>query len=113
VSAGSRRGGDGHQIVCLIAEQGLSKEMDAMIHDLLGKDVDISDAELANWADEYRREKRSTGPWHYVNIPIDSKGYDPKRDGNEGRNVIDKTNEFAAILADNPRRLLQPRDQTD
>lgn len=89
-------GSDGHQIVCLIAEQGLSKEAVAMIHDLLGKNVDISDAEVASWADEYGREKRSTGPWHYVNIPIDSKGYDPRRDGN----VIDKTSEFAAILAD-------------
>lgn len=93
-------GGDGHQIVCLIAEQGVTKEADAMIHDLLGKDVDISDAELANWADEHRREARKTAPWHYVNIPIDSNGYDPKRDGNKGSNVIDKAIEFERVLSD-------------
>lgn len=93
-------GGDGHQIVGLIAEQGLSKEADAMVHDLLGKDVDISDAEIVNWADEHRREARKTAPWHYVNIPIESAVYDPKRDGNKGSNVIDKVMDFEKVLAD-------------
>lgn len=100
-------GGDGHQLICLIAEQGLSKEADAMIHDLLGNDADISDAEIASWADEHRREARKTAPWHYVNIPIDSNGYDPKRDGNNGNNVVDKVIEFQKLLADRSK----PKEQ--
>lgn len=83
-------GGDGHQIVALIAEKGLTPKAEAMIHGLLGADVDISDAVVANWADEIRRERQKTAPWHYVNIPIDSAGYEPKRDGNKGNSVIDK-----------------------
>ena len=33
--------------------------------------ANISDAEVVNWADEIRRERRETAPWHYVNIPVD------------------------------------------
>ena len=22
------------------------------------------------WADEYRRDHRETGPWHYIDIPL-------------------------------------------
>jgi len=36
-------GGDGHQIVALIAEERLAPEAKAMIHELLGDDVNISE----------------------------------------------------------------------
>src|SRR4051794_1719729 len=77
-------GGDGHQIVALIAEDRLTPEAKAAIHDLLGADVNISDAEVANWADQIRREKRETAPWHYVDIPTTQPSYDAVRDGNNG-----------------------------
>src|SRR3569623_1999087 len=83
-------GGDGHQLVALIAEDHLSPQAKAAIHDLLGKDVNISDAEIASWADEYRRDHRETSAWHYVDIPTDAPAFDEKRDGNNGNNVIDK-----------------------
>ena len=41
-------GGDGHQIVAIIAEERLTPEAKAAIHDLLSKDVNISDAEIAS-----------------------------------------------------------------
>jgi len=93
-------GGDGHQIVCLIAEDRLTPEVKAAIHDLLGADLNISHAEIASWADEYRRQKRSTGPWHYVDIPTSQPSYDAERDGDHGNNVIDKINDFEKALAD-------------
>ena len=93
-------GGDGHQIVCLIAEERLTPAAKAGIHDLLGDDVHISDAEIASWADNVRRERSETGPWHYVDIPTDAPAYDKERDGQQGNNVIDKINDFAKMLAD-------------
>jgi hypothetical protein len=93
-------GGDGHQLVCLIAEDHLTPAAWAAIHDLLGKRAYISDAEVANWADEIRRDRPETGPWHFVDIPFDATAFDEKRDGQQGNNVIDKINDFKKILQD-------------
>lgn len=93
-------GGDGHQIVCLIAEDRLTPAAKAAIHALLGKNVNISDAEIASWADQIRRERRETAPWHYVDIPTDAEGFDEARDGQHGNNVIDKISDFTAVLKD-------------
>src|SRR5688572_33355367 len=72
-------GGQGHQVVAIIAEAGLSEVARARVKELLG-DADMSDAEVVNWADQVRRERPHTGPWHYVNIPHDASGYDATRD---------------------------------
>jgi S1/P1 Nuclease len=93
-------GGEGHQIVAIIAETHLTPEATAGIHKLLGDDVDISDAEVANWADQIRRERRETGPWHYVNIPINATGYDAQRDEPKGGNIISAIEAQTAILSD-------------
>ncbi|CAN5406972.1 S1/P1 nuclease [soil metagenome] len=103
-------GGDGHQIVCLIAEARLTPIAKAAIHDLLGDDVDISDAEIASWADQIRRERRATAPWHYVNIPVDAAAFDAKRDGKNGENIINKIVAFEKFLADTTA---PKRDRTD
>jgi len=65
-------GGEGHQVVALIAENHLSDAAKVGIHELLGADVNISDAQVASWADQIRRERRATAPWHYVDIPVES-----------------------------------------
>lgn len=91
-------GGDGHQIVCLIAEDHLSPAAKAGIHDLLGADINISDAEIASWADNIRRERRNTASWHFVDIPVDASGFDEQRDGKHGNNVIDKIDQFERVL---------------
>jgi hypothetical protein len=52
-------GGDDHQIVCLIAEDRLTPEARTAIHELLGADVNISDAEIANWAKGRVVDRRS------------------------------------------------------
>ena len=96
-------GGDGHQIVALIAEERLTPEAKHEIHELLGADVNISDAEIASWADNIRREKRSTGPWHYVDIPTTQPSFDEDRDTfrSSGANV-GQTNIFGAAPANCP-----------
>src|SRR4051812_44485600 len=93
-------GGDGHQIVALIAEDRLTPAAKDAVHNLLGADVNISDAEIAIWADQHRREDRSTAPWHYVDIPTTQPSFDEARDGGHGNNVIDKLDEFEKVLSD-------------
>lgn len=99
-------GGEGHQLIALIAEDHLTPAAQAMVKDLLDGG-DISDAEVASWADEVRRERRSTAPWHYVNIPYDADAFDRERDGKNGANIIDAIEQQAKILADNS----QPREK--
>jgi len=72
--------GEAHQLIAWIAEERLSVKAKAGVAELLG-DANLSDAEVVSWADEIRRERRETAPWHYVNIPVDAEGYDAKRDG--------------------------------
>jgi hypothetical protein len=82
-------GGEGHQIVALVAEEHLTPAAKTAAKDLLDG-ANISDAEVANWADEIRRERRETAPWHYVDIPVeDPKGFNRARDCRNGDNVID------------------------
>src|SRR5262249_6105841 len=91
-------GGDGHQIVCLIAEERLTPAAKAGIRELLGA-AHISDAEIASYAENVRRERTETGPWHYVDIPADAEKFDPQRDGNNGENIINKIESLAQTLA--------------
>lgn len=99
-------GGEGHQIVALIAEEHLTPEVKTAVKDLLDGG-NISDAEVASWADEVRRERRETSGWHYVNIPHDAEGFDRGRDGRDGDNVIDAIERQAKVLADRT----QPREK--
>ncbi len=91
--------GEAHQLVAWVAEARLSDNAKAGVKELLG-DAALSDAEVASWADQVRRERRESAPWHYVNIPIDAAGYDPAAHGNNGENVIDAIERFAKVLAD-------------
>lgn len=93
-------GGEGHQVVALIAEPRLEAAAKAEINALLGPDASISDAEIVNWADQIRDERRETTRYHYVNIPVDAAGYDAARDGRDGENLIDKLAHFEAVLKD-------------
>jgi hypothetical protein len=71
----------------------------AGIHNLLGDDH-ISDAAVASGADNVRREREETRPWHYVDVPVEAKGFEEQRDGRHGNNVIDQIDHFAKVLAE-------------
>jgi hypothetical protein len=90
-------GRDGHNIVALIAAERLKPEAAAQVKELLGN-ATLTD--VASWADEVRSQRKETAPWHYVDIPFDATGYDAKRDGKDGDNVIDALERFKKILAD-------------
>ena len=99
-------GGEAHQLVALIAEDQLTPEAKAGVTELLDG-AGMYDAEVVNWADQIRRGRRETAPWHYVNIPHDAAGFDRERDGRGGDNIIDAIETQTKILADKS----QPREK--
>jgi hypothetical protein len=92
-------GKDGHEIVAGLAETYLAPKTRIEIDKFLAPGEHL--AQIASWADEYRKSCANTGPWHYVNIPLAAAGYVPDRDCAEPRGcVISATDRELAILAD-------------
>lgn len=73
-------GNEGHEIVGKIAELRLTPSAVAGIHDILGATTSLAD--VSNWADDVRRRRSETAPWHFVDIPFAATGYEPDRDCN-------------------------------
>jgi nuclease S1 len=70
-------GPEGHSIVAEIAQERLANPAAEKINKLLhGRSL----ASIASWADDVRDERPNTYNWHFVDIPLDVKTYDPKRD---------------------------------
>lgn len=99
-------GVEGHQIVAHIAAHELSGAARAQVQDLLGGDAEGAMVEVSTWADEIRRSRPNTAPWHFVDIPIGSAGYDPSRDCRNGNCIVAQIESEKAILAD--RQLAAP-----
>jgi nuclease S1 len=59
----------GHRAASKLAEARLTETARAQVRDLLEPGESLADA--STWADEMRRDNPETGPWHYVNTPID------------------------------------------
>jgi hypothetical protein len=56
----------GHSTVAYIAEKNLSPATLAKIKPYLeGESIE----DVAVWADQYKESHRSTGPWHYIDLP--------------------------------------------
>src|SRR5688500_15996708 len=105
-SRGLAWGGEGHQLVALMAEGQLTPQAKAAVKDLLDG-ANISAAAVVNWADESRRERRDTADWHYVNIPHNDARFEAERDGRNGENIIAAIEREAKVLADKA----QPREK--
>lgn len=58
-------------MVAQIAASQLNAHAKAEIAKLLepGETLDT----IASWADDIRSQRRESGPWHYINLPIDVK----------------------------------------
>lgn len=57
----------GHETVAFIASQNLSPKTAAAINPLL---VGQTLVQVSTWADEIKPHRRSTAPWHYINLPV-------------------------------------------
>ena len=93
-------GSEGHRIVAEIAEQYLEPGPARQVRDLLAIENAATLADVSNWADQIRGQRRDTAPWHFVDIPIGAAVYDPARDCPHGDCVVAKIDHFVATLAD-------------
>jgi len=87
----------GHRLAGRIAEDRLTPAALKAVREILAPGESLAD--VSTWADDYRRDHRETGPWHYVNVPITEAKYDVKFAAQEG-GVVGKVEDFRKILAD-------------
>jgi hypothetical protein len=95
-------GPGGHAAVGRIAERRLSPATRAQVTELLDG-ARISDAEVATWADAESTEGRAPRAFHYVNVPAEARGYDPRRDCADHRCIVAKLEEELVVLRDRAR----------
>jgi len=106
-------GRDGHRIVALLAESGLTPQARAEVDMLLDGEAEPTLAAVSTWADEIRDtpDGRRSSRWHWVNLSKDPPcTYVPERDCADGNCVIGAINSQLAILADRQRPLAERRD---
>ena len=89
-------GSEGHRIIADIAWDHLNDATLERLRQFLG-DNDL--ASISTWADDIRSGRPETGPWHYVDIPPDSGGYEAK-DCPDNNCIVARINQFARILGD-------------
>ena len=99
---------EGHEIVALIAMRELTPAARNQVARLLGSPAMM--AHDASWADEIRDRRPGTGPWHYVDIPLEASGYDKNRDCPRANCVVAQIENDLRILAD---RKLDERMRAD
>lgn len=100
-------GPQGHEVVALVAGRHLSAKARTEAARLLGGNAML--VHDSNWADEIRDQRRETGSWHYVDIPLGARVYDRKRDCPDGDCVVAQIEKDMRVLAnrglgDGPRR---------
>ncbi len=91
-------GPEGHSLVARIADAQLTPAARAKVAEILGPGVTM--ASVASWADSIRRDRPESGPWHYVDIPIDKKHLDMARDCPKDACVIKAIENFEGTLRD-------------
>ncbi len=90
----------GHRVIGKLAERKLNPKAKAAVAGLLEQAETMADA--STWADEHLRDLPKSGPWHYVDVPLDEPKYDAKFSGDvpEKGCVVAKINEFKKTLKD-------------
>jgi hypothetical protein len=101
-------GPEGHNLVTRIAEAQLKAKVRARIAEILGPGVTL--ASISSWADQVRRQRANTAPWHYVDIPIDKPHLDMARDCAKDDCVVAQINIERAVLRDKSATPLQRKE---
>ena len=91
-------GPEGHSLVSRIAETQLSPAARARIADILGPGRTL--VSIASWADEARRTRPETAPWHYVDIPIGQAHLNFARDCAKGQCIVAKIEDLRKTVRD-------------
>ena len=85
-------GPEGHRLVVRLAEKMLTPGAAARTQATLGAGESL--AALASWADEVRKTRRETEPWHFIDVEITSSGLNLQRDCPAAGCVISKIEQF-------------------
>jgi hypothetical protein len=101
-------GVEGHSLVARLAAARLTAQVAARVAEILGPDTTL--ASISSWADQVRNSRRETGPWHYIDIPIDKPHLDMARDCPNGDCVIAKIEEFERTVSDKSVTPLQRKE---
>jgi len=101
-------GGEGHELIARIAWAQLTPAVQARVTAILGPNASLPS--IASWADQVRSQRRETGPWHYVDIPIDKPHLDMARDCPKGDCVLAKIEDFRKALKDPATGAVQRRE---
>lgn len=101
-------GVEGHSLIARIAWAQLTPAVQARVTAILGPGTSLPS--IASWADQVRSQRRETGPWHYVDIPIDKPHLDMARDCPKGDCVIAKIEDFQKVLKDPATPPVQQRE---
>ena len=95
-------------MVARLALAHLSPPAAAKVREILGPDATL--VSISSWADQVRNQRRDTGPWHYIDIPISQPHLDMARDCPKGDCVIVKIEEFRKVVADPAAAPVQRRE---
>lgn len=79
-------GPEGHSLVARIAAAQLTPAARSRVQEILGPDSTM--ASVSSWADQVRRQRPPSAPWHFVDIPIDKPHLDMARDCAKGDCVV-------------------------
>src|ERR1700754_3008861 len=104
-------GPKGHEIIARIAADNLTPAAHLHLSQILGGDAPALMVLESSWADEIRNDRPETAGWHFVNIEVGSKGYDPKRDCPKDNCVVRQIEREAGLLGD-PRAPFAVRRDT-
>ena len=92
----------GHMVIATIAERGLKPKILAETERLLKIGGDAKNADFVTtspWADDIRRQRPETGPWHYIDYHFRSDGK-PDTNKPDAENAVWAIQKFSAILQD-------------
>ncbi|HEY1495948.1 MAG TPA: S1/P1 nuclease [Candidatus Solibacter sp.] len=89
-------GPEGHNLVARLAAARLTPAAAARVAQILGPGNTL--ASVSSWADSVRRARAESGPWHYIDIPINKPHLDMERDCAKGDCVIVKIEDFEKVM---------------
>ncbi|HXS07799.1 MAG TPA: S1/P1 nuclease [Rhizomicrobium sp.] len=104
-------GPEGHAIITQVAADNLTPAAHLRLSQILGGDAPAQMVLNSSWADEIRNDRPQTAAWHFVNIEVDSNGYDQRRDCPKDNCVVRQIEREAGLLKD-PRAPFAAKRET-
>lgn len=97
-------GTQGHALIADIAEAHLTPTARSAVTALLAPSDTTHLDSIASIADADRSDHPETGPWHYVDIPLDAAQYNARRDCAHDDCVVARLAYFVRVLTDSSAR---------